>query len=68
MRKTNEGAIGPISVSMSPQQHSNLAVASVNHTGTYSAEEILKGLGDPREHVRIKANYGLFQQEASEQP
>jgi hypothetical protein len=48
-----------ISVTMSSQAPGNISISSTDRGNVYSAEDILRGLGDPREHVDIKASYDL---------
>jgi hypothetical protein len=48
-----------ISVTMSAQTPGNISVSSTDRGNVYSAEDILRGLGDPREHVDVKASYDL---------
>ena len=57
-----------ISVSISPNLNGNLVFPSSDRNGAYTAEEILKGLGDPREHVNITSSYQLVTQLADDGP
>jgi len=48
-----------MSVTMSPQTHCNLAVSSPDGINVFSAQDILRGLGDPRDHVDVKSCYDV---------
>lgn len=42
-----------ISVSMAPFVHGNISTPPSDHSATFSVEEILRVLGDPRDHSNV---------------